>query len=102
MRSLAERGPRRRNSEILQGIPGGDRSVKRILRTLEEEGPAVSAGAVPLFFRGVGLGGEVGSSACFPLDLSPAEDLGTGTEESVAPIDGGNPRSPKSSSADNT
>ena len=56
-----------------------------------------------LSFGGVGLGGEVGSSAtCFPLDLSPAEDLGTGTEESVAPIDGGNPRSPKSSSADNT
>ena len=68
-----------------------------------EEGPAVSVGVAPLSFEGVSLEGEVGSSAtCFPLELSPAKDSGTGTEGSVAPVDGGNPRSPKSSSADNT
>ena len=69
--------------------------------SLEEDGPVKSVGVVSLSLGDVGLGGVGSFAICFPLDLSPAEDSGTGAEGSEAPAEGGDPRSPKSSSAGN-
>ena len=66
---------------------------------LEEDGPAASVWAVSLYFGGKGLEGVVSSATYFPLALSPAEDSGTGAERSGAPIEGMDPKRPKSSSA---
>ena len=68
-----------------------------------EDGPAAPTGVAPLSFWGVGLGGEEEPSAtCFPFDLSLAGESGAGATGSEAPVDGGIPRSPKSSSVDDS
>ena len=68
-----------------------------------EDGPTALARVASLSIGAVRFKGEIGSSAtCFPLDLSPAEELGTGAKGLVATVDGGNHKSPKSSSTSNT
>ena len=69
-----------------------------VASALDEDGPAVSAWELLLFLGGIGLEGAMPSATCFPLALIPAEDSGTGAEQSEAPADGEDPKRPKSSS----